>query len=286
MERALEEDRAKADALARQAQVLKDEIRTLRRDMVAAAQTAQDLEEALSATEQALAELEAERVEKLAALREQRDRLVRTLGALQRIAIRPPEVALAAPGSPVDALRSARLLSVAVPIIERGMTLPEFAHTYVRWIAFSRSGLPAWSFKLASWLRGMVFWAGLLLGLVSLAAGHWLGGLLLLGILAAGVVAAGVMLWQNIDIQRLTRSADRIEQGDLGIEVEIRSNDEIGQLARSFRTMTGHLIDDITDDKQVLIESSGRQTAQIVTTRELLLVDMDFFRVGIYTNTG
>ncbi len=37
--------------------------------------------------------------------------------------------------------------------------------------------------------------------------GHWLGGILLLGVLAAGVVAAGVKLWQDIDIQRLTRSA-------------------------------------------------------------------------------
>jgi septal ring factor EnvC (AmiA/AmiB activator) len=119
VERALQADRAKADALARQAQALKDEIQTLRRDMVAAAQTAQDLEEALSATEQALIELEAERNDKLADLQEQRDRLARTLGALQRIALRPPEVALAAPGSPVDTLRSARLLSVAVPIIER-----------------------------------------------------------------------------------------------------------------------------------------------------------------------
>lgn len=119
VERALEEDRAKADALARQAQALKDEIKVLRRDMVAAAQTAQDLEEALSATEQAVAELEAERIEKVAALQNQRARLARTLGALQRIAVRPPEMALAAPGSPVDTMRSARLLSVAVPIIER-----------------------------------------------------------------------------------------------------------------------------------------------------------------------
>ncbi len=35
---------------------------------------------------------------------------------------------------------------------------------------------------------------------------QWLRGLLLLGVLAAGVVAAGMKLWQDIDIQRLTRS--------------------------------------------------------------------------------
>jgi peptidoglycan/xylan/chitin deacetylase (PgdA/CDA1 family) len=35
---------------------------------------------------------------------------------------------------------------------------------------------------------------------------HWLRGFLVLGIVAAAVVAAGVKLWENIDIQRLTRT--------------------------------------------------------------------------------
>jgi peptidoglycan/xylan/chitin deacetylase (PgdA/CDA1 family) len=39
----------------------------------------------------------------------------------------------------------------------------------------------------------------------------WLRGFLLLGVLAAGVIAAGVKLWQDIDIQRLTRSATLAE---------------------------------------------------------------------------
>jgi len=36
---------------------------------------------------------------------------------------------------------------------------------------------------------------------------HWLTGILMLGVIAAGVIAAGVRLWQDIDIQRLTRTA-------------------------------------------------------------------------------
>ncbi len=35
---------------------------------------------------------------------------------------------------------------------------------------------------------------------------HWLTGILMLGVIAAGVIAAGVRLWQDIDIQRLTRT--------------------------------------------------------------------------------
>ncbi|UCG86515.1 MAG: polysaccharide deacetylase family protein [Gemmatimonadota bacterium] len=38
------------------------------------------------------------------------------------------------------------------------------------------------------------------------SAFHWLTGILMLGVIAAGVVAAGVRLWQDIDIQRLTRT--------------------------------------------------------------------------------
>ena len=35
------------------------------------------------------------------------------------------------------------------------------------------------------------------------AAGHWLGGILLLGFLAGGVIAAAVLLWENLDVRQL-----------------------------------------------------------------------------------
>lgn len=119
VERALEQDRQKAQTLARQAQALKSEIKSLRRDMVLAARQAQDLEERLSALERSLQELEAQKALKTAALETKHGQLIRTLGALQRMALRPPEAAIATPGSPIDTLRGARLLSVAVPAIER-----------------------------------------------------------------------------------------------------------------------------------------------------------------------
>jgi ceramide glucosyltransferase len=91
-----------------------------------------------------------------------------------------------------------------VPIIQRDLPLKDFLSIYLRWITFSRSGLPAWSFKLASWLRGMVFWFGLVVAGVALAFGAWAASAL--GLLAAAGVAAS--------INRLHR---RIGGGALGL---------------------------------------------------------------------
>ena len=60
-----------------------------------------------------------------------------------------------------------------VPIIQQGLPLRAFLSTYVRWLTFSRSGLPGLAFKVISWLRGRVFWSGLLLAVAALAAGAW-----------------------------------------------------------------------------------------------------------------
>lgn len=63
----------------------------------------------------------------------------------------------------------------SVPIIQHDLPLGEFLSTYVRWITFSRSGLPGRTFKLISWLRGAVFWLGLVLFAFALTQGAWLG---------------------------------------------------------------------------------------------------------------
>jgi len=60
-----------------------------------------------------------------------------------------------------------RISPRAVPIIQQGMSNRDFVKTYRRWIAFSRSGLPGIEFKLASWLRGAVFFGGLFLGVAG-----------------------------------------------------------------------------------------------------------------------
>ena len=62
----------------------------------------------------------------------------------------------------------------AVPIIQQNLPLTEFLSIYVRWLTFSRSGLPGLAFKVISWLRGLVFWAGFALTVGALVEGAWL----------------------------------------------------------------------------------------------------------------
>lgn len=57
-------------------------------------------------------------------------------------------------------------------IIAAGLSLRTFAGIFLRWIAFSRSGLPTPS-KQTSWLRGVVFWLGLLAAVGAALAGAW-----------------------------------------------------------------------------------------------------------------
>jgi ceramide glucosyltransferase len=62
----------------------------------------------------------------------------------------------------------------AVPILQQGLALREFLSIYVRWLTFSRSGLPGLTFKAISWLRGLVFWAGFALTAGAALEGSWL----------------------------------------------------------------------------------------------------------------
>ena len=123
VERALAQDRGRAEALAREAEALKLEIRMLRVESIAAARQAQSREDRLSEIESRLAVLERQETAKRAQLRGRHQQLTGTLAALQRIALVPPEALLAAPGSPVETVRSAMLLRVAIPAIESRASL-------------------------------------------------------------------------------------------------------------------------------------------------------------------
>ncbi len=118
IQRQLEQDKAKAQELDREAKALREEIGRMQLETVEVARRAQDLEEELTNIEGTLEALKAEEADRLADLQTRRVQLAGTLAALQRLAAQPPEALIAAPGSPLETVRSAMLLRVAVPAIE------------------------------------------------------------------------------------------------------------------------------------------------------------------------
>ncbi len=122
LEQKLAADRAKAAELKAREQAIRDEIAGLTQELVAVAAKAQAMESDLTSVEQTAAALSEELAARQAGLVAERGRLADTLAALVRIALQPPEAVLAEPGSPLDAARSALLLSVVVPELEQRAT--------------------------------------------------------------------------------------------------------------------------------------------------------------------
>lgn len=124
LERTLEEERARVRDLDAAAAALGREIAVLQSRLVAAARAAQEREEQLSALERRLAALGQAEREKAAQLARRRAELAATLAGLQRLALQPPQAMLLRRGGPLDKLRSAMLLRIAVPALEgRGQAL-------------------------------------------------------------------------------------------------------------------------------------------------------------------
>lgn len=147
LERALIEDRAKAAALRKATETLSAEIEDLRGKAIAAAGRTQSLEDEIDQTVARLAELDRQEQEKTERLQKRRLQLARTLGALQRMALQPPEAALTRAQRPIDSARAAMLLQVAVPTLEEraGLLREELRDLAVlrAEIAIKRDGLSA-----------------------------------------------------------------------------------------------------------------------------------------------
>lgn len=90
-----------------------------------------------------------------------------------------------------------RVAPFQVPIIQQGLSLGEFIRTYRRWITFSRSGLPGWSFKIIAILHGVIFWCGLLALLTALANGYALAAIIN-GLAVIGVSASINVLHRDL----------------------------------------------------------------------------------------
>jgi septal ring factor EnvC (AmiA/AmiB activator) len=118
VQRALEADKARAAALGQRSAQIAKQLDELRRQMIETARSTQEQEQALTELEGTLDELRAAEDDKARALAGRRAQLAATLGALERMALYPPEAIAALPESPVDTVRSALLLRAAVPAVE------------------------------------------------------------------------------------------------------------------------------------------------------------------------
>ncbi|WP_020593040.1 murein hydrolase activator EnvC family protein [Kiloniella laminariae] len=119
LEQKAAQGKKEAEKLSQTAKKLDQELTGLQGQLIAAASKIQNYESDLTAIEETLFSMVEEETLKSKKLLQDKERLSSTLSALQRIALLPPEALAAAPGSPVDTVRSAMLLQVAVPEIEK-----------------------------------------------------------------------------------------------------------------------------------------------------------------------
>lgn len=115
----IEQGKAQATALQKQADDLGRQINQLQDALVKSAQSVQDSEQQasdLEATLQSLTDEEKRKTDELAARRQQ---MTETLMALERLSVQPAQAALFADRSAVDQARTASLLSLIVPQLDR-----------------------------------------------------------------------------------------------------------------------------------------------------------------------
>jgi len=115
VERQIARERKEQKTLARQRRTLKREAASLRKALIDGARRAQEKEAILTRLEKQLADLVDDAKAREAALAAQRRRLAGTLGALARLSRNAPQALIVYPGRPIDMVRSAMLLRVAVP---------------------------------------------------------------------------------------------------------------------------------------------------------------------------
>jgi len=121
VEQELEAGQARRDELEREAEAIEREVKALRAALVETGQRTLELERELSRFEAQLASLSAEEAVAREALAAHRDGLEAALAAAERLALFPPEAALAAPGGPDDAVRTAIVLRGLVPELQDRM---------------------------------------------------------------------------------------------------------------------------------------------------------------------
>jgi len=119
IERQIEQERSRAGTLDRRAAAEQSELEKLQDAARAAAATAMAREDEASDLELRLAEIDAERGAREAAIANRRGEIAALAGALQRLARQPPEALALDPATPIDAARTATLVGAMVGTLER-----------------------------------------------------------------------------------------------------------------------------------------------------------------------
>ena len=90
------------------------------------------------------------------------------------------------------------------------------------------------------------------------------------------LAATGVFVWHFVGkpVSRLRIGTERLGQGDLGVQIPVRSSDEMGVLARSFNQMSCQLRDarsEITAWTQTLEDRVQRKTAELQAAQKQMI---------------
>ncbi len=118
VERQAEAERERAAKAEKEAEAVRKEVERLRGELIGSARQVQAGEAALARLEKRKREIDDMTVERTTALNTRRGQLASLLGALERLASRPPEALLAQPGAPDDTVRAGLLLRAIIPRIE------------------------------------------------------------------------------------------------------------------------------------------------------------------------
>ena len=118
MEKQVAEQKAKSDELAQKAAKIKAEVKEISSSIVKYARVIQNNEDKLSEMEAKLAQIKEELKVAEEDFSKEDENLIRTLSALQNLALKPTESLFVQPLTPVEIIRSAMLLRETVPQLE------------------------------------------------------------------------------------------------------------------------------------------------------------------------
>ena len=118
MEKQMAEQDAESKRLAKQAAEITEEVKTLSANIVKYAKVIQNNEDKISSMEKELEQLQQDLKAAEASFTLEDEHLIKTLSALQNLALKPTESLFVQPLTPVEIIRSAMLLRETVPQLE------------------------------------------------------------------------------------------------------------------------------------------------------------------------